>query len=314
MNSKRSGPTILVVVAITYLLLSALAQVFFAWTGIRLLGLPWMFWIYLGVFDTQSLVLLLVYWMTMRRIGTDWRTWAVPLSLVIAALSLQHLSWMLMPILVGSISLWNLLSYFLWIAMSEALTIWFSASMFLLLSQVFGVYLMPSHLESRQTDAVEWRSFVRAVIGVNVALLVVVFCFSPTLYFGFLMPNVLSTLSTACLWFGLSAVVANGLRSFSTAGLICLISAVTLTLVSHLTSFFQNQRLVFGGMNPQIALISFLLLALKWLLFYWVLKRCGYRLVTRNNMESINSFPESDEANTMVEKIENEPPVQQWII
>ncbi len=313
MNRNRPGPTLLVIAGISYLFLDVLIQALFTLTGVNIGTLPFIGWLYWIVFDLGSFNLLLVYWMTMRRVGTNRKTWVIPMAMMLAALSIRHLTWLTMPMLIGSISLSNLLLYLLTIAMLEGLNIWLSASILFLLSQAIGVYLVPIHQGLRQSDAVEWRSVVRAIVGVNVTLLVVLFCFSPSQYYVWLLPGIFSSMSTACLWFGLATLVAYGFQRQSAAGLICLIVALSLSVATYPLALFLQQGLNFRGLNPQQVLLSYVLLTLKWVLFHWLLHSCGYRLATRSQIEMVLPPQETEGQNRSVEKIDSEP-VQQWII
>ena len=311
----RPRPIALVVIGIVYLFLAAMTQVFFASTGISIFYSMFFGWLYSIFLDGRYFILLLAYWMAMRRGATQWSTWVVPMLMCFAFL-LSNSAMIFLPMLVGGATRYPnyMLGYFVF---TFGIGNWISASTIWLVSRAVGVYLIPCNLEACPSDATRWRFWERAILGANAVILVVLAFY---LQFGFLvwfLPAMLETVSLALVWIGLATLVANGFARISLAGMVCLILGLGFSVAKYPLIVLFTRGV--GGMGPQGYLLGAILPVISWILCDWLLRKCGYKLATRDQIESMNRSRmeqqrSGEQRDNPAERIESEPPIREWII
>lgn len=315
----RPRPIALVVIGIVYLFLAAITQVFLASIGTNPFYSLFFGWLFSFFLDGRYFILLLAYWMAMRRGATQWSTWVVPMLMCFAFL-LSNSAMIFFQMLVGGATRFpNLM--FGYIVIYFGIGNWISASTILLVSRAVGVYLIPCNLEACPSDATRWRFWERAILGTNAVILVALaYClqlFQP----GFL-PAMLETVSLALIWIGLATLVANGFARISPAGMVCLIVGLGFSVAKYpLMILFMRGTFSFGvvGMGPQGYLLGAILPVISWILCDWLLRKCGYKLATRDQIESMNRSRmeqqrSGEQSDNPADRIESEPPIREWII
>ena len=316
----RPRPKALVAIGIAYLFLAAMTQVFLASIGINPFYTLFFGWFFSFFLDGRYFILLLAYWMAMRRGATQWSTWVVPISMCFAFV-LTYSAMIFLPMLVGGAARYPnlMLGYFVF---TFGIGNWISASTIWLVSRAVGVYLIPSNLEACPSDAARWRFWERAILGTNAVILVVLAYY---LQFGFLvwfLPAMLETVSLALIWIGLATLVANGFARISLAGMVCLILGLGFSVAKYpLIVLFTRGTFSpgAGGVGPLGFLLGVILPVVSWILCNGLLRKCGYQPATRDQIESMNRSRKEKQrsgvqSDNPADRIESEPPIREWII
>jgi hypothetical protein len=318
----RPRPIALVAIGIAYLFLAAMTQVFFAWTGISLFYSISFGWLFSFFLDGRYFILLLAYWMAMRLVATQWSTWVVPM-LMCCAFLLSNSAMIFLPMLVGGATRYSNLVVSLWyFSLAYGIGNWISVSTIWLVSRGVGVYLIPRNLEACASVASRSRFWERAILGVNAVVLVVLAYYLQFTFVAWFLPTMVEAVSLALIWLGLATLVANGFARISPAGMVCLIVGLGLSVATYplLFLFMGGSTLTgVGGIRPLIFLLSPILPVASWILCNWLLRKCGYHVVTHDQIESMNrSLKEAQRSgvlsDTPGERIESEPPIREWII
>ena len=323
MASKTCSPRpiALVAIGIAYLFLAAMTQVFFVSTGTSFFYSTFFGWMYIFL-DVKYFILLLAYWMGMRRGATQWSTWAVPIVIYFAFL-LSKSAMAFFPMLVGGTTRYSNLMVSLWyFALAYGIGNWISASTIWLGSRAVGVYLIPCNLEACPSDAARSRFWERAILGANAVVLVVLAYYLPFAFVVWFLPTMVEAVSLVLIWLGLATLVANGFARISPAGMVCLIVGLGLSVATYplLFLFMGGTTLTgVGSVGPLIFLLSPIPAVISWILSNWLLRKCGYKLATQDQIESmIRSRKEGQasgaESEGPAERIESEPPIHEWII
>ncbi len=255
----------------------------------------------------------------MRRGATQWSTWVVPMLMCFAFL-LSSSAMIFLPMLVGGATRYPnlMLGYFVF---TFGICNWISASTIWLVSRAVGVHLIPSNLDACPSDATRWRFWGRAILGTN-ALFLVVLAYCLQFIWPWVLPSMLETFSLALIWIGLATLVANGFARISSAGMVCLIVGLGFSIAKYPLMFLFMRGsfpLGVGGMGPQGYLLGAILPVISWILCDWLFRKCGYKLATHEQIESLNRSRKEEQrsgeqSDNPAERIESEPPIREWII